>query len=178
MSLAVCIRLDRDAESSVRRIWQEVERLDVVKPLFGGPLVPHITLGCFQPEGDCIPAVKRIGEAHQEFALEFSGVAEDHIPETDKYTIYLRPVFSPLLREIHTHVHEALGAQGVLSVRAQYNPGQWIPHCTLAWGKGKREFEKVCRRIAQIPHPDKCTASSLWVFDLEDLVEVDTIELD
>ena len=177
MSVAVAIRLDRGAESSVRRIWQEVERLGVIKPLFGGPIVPHITLGCFRPTDDCIPAVKRIGKAHTKFALEFSGVGEDYHPETDKYVVFLRPVFSSMLRGIHAHVHEVLLGHGILSLRPQYDPGKWIPHCTLAWGRGKGEFERVCLRIAEVSHPKQSIASAIWVFDLERLVEVDSIEL-
>ena len=109
---------------------------------------PHISLGiCNHLELDA-------------FAQELSAFAADITPfrlpfpnigifSTSEGVVYLGATATAQLLNLHTAFHEIF-KKYAKEQREYYTVGQWVPHCTLAFGLSEEQIAEavtVCRRM-------------------------------
>lgn len=132
MALAVEIYFDGQAEEAVTVLRDKIHSAGIpASPEFAGSR-PHISLSVV--ETDDVDQLARL-------VTEFAGRAV--VPEvrlaalsafaSRQGVLYLAPVPTPALLELHSLFHELLNGAGLES-RPLYRPGEWIPHCTLEVG--------------------------------------------
>ena len=130
MGFAVELSFDAEADTAVRRLWERLEEHGIsdVMPSLGA--CPHISLAVFDSvdTGALRGELKRFAAAEACIDTRFSAVGT--FP-TDECVVYLAPVVTRELLEMHARLHARLDALGMDSVE-NYRPGNWIPHCTVA----------------------------------------------
>ena len=104
--------------------------------IYGGPQrtelgrQPHISLTSFESREPLLLCreVDSLAERFSAFPMRLGSV---EYFATAEGVIYLAPDPCTELNGIHAYFHERLTAHGTTS-HPYYQPGQWIPHCTVA----------------------------------------------
>lgn len=81
---------------------------------------------------------------------------------TDSNVIYLLPVPSRQLLDLHKEFHEHLSREKILSSH-YYLPGQWVPHCTLEFELSDDQFNLAFQLCKQHFSPIHGSFSSIGV---------------
>lgn len=133
MALALELTLDEDADAAVRRIWAGLDDAGVpsLATLLGGRLDPHVTLAVSGDEEamhalgpDLAELVRMAGP--QVLPLGAVGL----FPGADP-PLYLAVTPTERLLRLQAEVDARLRERRI-DTAAEYHPGTWVPHCTLA----------------------------------------------
>lgn len=81
---------------------------------------------------------------------------------TASNVVYLLPVPSQPLLELHQQFHEKLQKEKILSSH-YYLPGQWVPHCTLEFELPDDQFNLTLQLCKKYFSPIRGTFSSIGV---------------
>jgi len=129
MPYAVELFFDPDADARVRQIWSTLSQAGICDYLTGSPSRPHVSLSVFDHDDEfaLIEFVRSWAAPRTRFAIELSGPSR--FPQTT--IVFLSPQASGTLQPMQRDLHAALVAEGA-RVWPQYEPGRWIPHCTIA----------------------------------------------
>lgn len=124
MPFAIVLLMNHKASRKVREIHRVLGKNGIRSPLFS----PHVSLAGFE-EGDLkgiTYAMKKIRLLSKPFPLQFESVGSFPTGRV----LYLAPVVTERLLQLHSRVHRVLKnfAKGY---SPYYLPGGWVPHCTL-----------------------------------------------
>ena len=129
MVAALEMYFDSAAERRVRRLWDALESAGVqtMRGALGGRHRPHLSLiGAKVLDGDAVRQALTGMRAAPALELRF-----DYIGQFLGRVLWLGPVPDPLLLHHHAEVHARLEAAGIEGFD-MYQPGSWVPHCTLS----------------------------------------------
>ncbi len=122
---------------------------------------PHVSLAVF---GDV--EIDQVVKITSDFAPRFRQLpaqldAFGAFP-TASNVVYLLPVPSQPLLELHKQFHEQLQKENILSSH-YYLPGQWVPHCTLEFELPDDQFNLTLQLCKKYFAPIRGTFSSVGV---------------
>lgn len=129
-AFAVALYFDEFSEHRVRQVWQALDERGVPSAgtTYEEGYRPHITLAIVNT-----PDPKGLG---RRLRRALAGVAGIPVTMTAlgfflaaKAPAYLAVAPTRRLLELHDEVHDAIGTAGSWRY---YQPGSWMPHCTLA----------------------------------------------
>jgi 2'-5' RNA ligase superfamily len=129
MVAALEMYFDSAAERRIRRLWDALEDVGVqtMRGALNGRHRPHVSL----LSSDALDAAA-IKQALSGFrAAPPLSLRFDYIGQFLGRVLWLGPVPDPILLHHHTEVHARLDAAGVEGFDV-YQPGSWVPHCTLS----------------------------------------------
>ena len=140
---AIELFIDADAKQKVLAFRDIIYR-DGVQPVQG--LMndkPHISLAVLPKVED-----KKILKLTAEFSenitcFDFRLGAVGTFPTSDN-VLFLYPVPSPRLLEVHAELHDRLKQAGIKS-SPYYFPGNWVPHLTLEFNIAR---EELCQSVS------------------------------
>ena len=147
MGFAVEMYFDPQTEARVRDVWWELARQGVNSYQVDVGARPHVSLAVFL---DLDPECLR--EDMADFArrtpcLPVCLGSVGSFPGGEG-VVFLAPVVSAGLLEMHRCYHEGLARLGVRPV-PYYLPSEWVPHCTVAMHSPGDQLAKavqVCRQ--------------------------------
>jgi 2'-5' RNA ligase len=132
---------DDRADAAVRRLWQLL--VDAGLPSLATHTHrrhrPHVSLAVAEslPDADLTP-LRSVLAAHQPNVQLYTLAT---FPG-DRGALFLGVVATTELLEFHAGVHAALAGQAV-ALWPHYQPGSWVPHCTLAEGMNQAEAARA-----------------------------------
>lgn len=132
MALAVELYFDERTEKAIGALRDEIHAAGIGESESLKGSRPHISLSVVETDdprllADVVSGLSR-GSAPSEIRLgALSSFA------SGQGVLFLSPVPSNSLLELHSRFHAGLLASGLTS-RPFYRPGEWIPHCTLEMG--------------------------------------------
>ena len=130
MPFAVVFYLDEKRADPIRQITRELARQGVAPYLHESGIPPHITLAIYE-QLNCQPCEEKIaqlaGQTHG-FDLTFSFLG---IFQTDNPVVFTAPTVTQELLNYHREIH-ALLKDDAVDAWHLYEPGIWVPHCSLA----------------------------------------------
>jgi len=130
MGFAVELHFDPQAEMRVRSLWDELARQGIrsLPPLIGSR--PHISIAVFDrvDPARVRPELEELAATLAPLPLTFGAVGTFPAKEG---VVFLTPVVTPELLELHQSVHARLDALGLRALEHS-RPGRWVPHCTVA----------------------------------------------
>jgi len=93
---------------------------------------PHVSLAVFEKveTGPLCHEIEELAADQPSIEVRLGSVGT--FP-SDEGVVFLAPVVTPEILEFHRRFHSRLQAIGVSSSR-YYEPGFWVPHCTMAIG--------------------------------------------
>jgi 2'-5' RNA ligase len=121
---------DEETEALVKNIWEELREESIsyyIDEVQDGR--PHLTLASYKEldKENYIRQMETFYDNKQSFDITFN-----HIGSFLNYnTLFLSPTVTEELLDFHTHHHKHFGTYNT-EANKLYEPGQWIPHSTLA----------------------------------------------
>jgi len=131
MPFAVEMFFDEKADKLVREIWEDLAQAKVNSFMIDGDYRPHVTLGVL--EGYTSPGFENEFRSFCErpaFPIKFDCLGVFPRPEG---VIFLGAVVTEQLFSVHREFQTQF-SKLMSGVRPYYLPGNWVPHCTLAYG--------------------------------------------
>ncbi|MEN8208584.1 MAG: 2'-5' RNA ligase family protein [Candidatus Fermentibacteria bacterium] len=168
MACDICLFLDSETESTIRRAWSILRTRGLSSPLLRSGGKPHLTLAIWEDiEPDSIlDDLSDFAKTHRVFPVTFSSIATFG-PESG--TVFLGPVFTPPLIIVHDQLYRIF-REVKDSSAAYYRPGSWLPHCSLTLGLQPEELPEainVCMDIIHLPIKGWIKEIGLLTFDRE-----------
>lgn len=139
---------DPSTEERIRGAWKALDEAGISDSMPKGGYRPHISLGiCNHLELDA-------------FAKELTTFAAGIVPfrvlfpnigifSTSEGVVYWGATVTAQLLNLHTAFHEIF-KKYAKEQREYYTVGQWVPHCTLAFGLSEEQIVEavtVCRQM-------------------------------
>jgi hypothetical protein len=133
VAYAVELRFDQNLAQEVRGLWRALEEIGAGGFGPGGDPVPHLSLAVYDDEGEVDEAaaggmVAVLAAQSATIDVEFASLG---VFPTEERVLFLAPVVTPPLLDIHAAYHAMARALGA-TCRPYYLPGRWVPHCTLS----------------------------------------------
>jgi hypothetical protein len=158
VAYAVEMFFDERADEAVRGLWRRLASagLSSLETYGHARHRPHVSLSVM----DAVPDVAAIGEVQRLPPLLFPALG---MFAGDGGVLFLAPVVTPPLLAVHERVWQSLQGQGHAQW-AQYGPGRWVPHCTLAMGLPPAGLAAAAGLLAGF-HPVEARVTELGVTD-------------
>jgi 2'-5' RNA ligase len=118
------------AEAWVRDCWEKLAAAGIDSSLHEGPYRPHVTFGVWESLADgAADAIARFARETAPLTLRCESLGVFTEPEA---VVFLAALQTHRLSRTHESLHGAI-APVTSGAVAHYEPGHWLPHCTLAW---------------------------------------------
>lgn len=158
---AVELYFDKKMEDDFFSFRESIYRLGVNPVLGNLGDRPHVSLAVF---GDVeieqvIKITSNFAPLCRQFPAQLSSFGA--FP-TDSNVVYLQPVPTQPLLELHKRYHDHLQENNIIS-SYYYLPGQWVPHCTLEFELPDDQFDLALRLCKEHFTPIQGTFSSMGV---------------
>lgn len=149
MPYAIELEFDDALAARVRAGWEDLATAGLGRFMLDVGAEPHISLTGFDEldAAALAPHLARLAHSTQRFPVRLSAVGA--FPG-DANVVFLAPVVSPALLELHRRCHTMLGGLGLAGFEL-YRPGRWMPHCTMAM---EIPTEKVALALERCRHGD------------------------
>ena len=139
---------DPSTEERIRAAWKTLDEAGISDSMPKGGYRPHVSLGiCEHLELNAFEQeLSTFAETVAPFRLLFPSIG---IFSTSEGVVYWGATATAQLINVHTAFHEIF-KKYAKEQREYYTVGQWVPHCTLAFGLSEDEIVKtvnVCRQI-------------------------------
>lgn len=139
---------DPAAEEHIRGAWKILDEAGIGDSMPKGGYRPHVSLGvCEHLTLDIfIKEFTTFAASVTPFRLSFPNIG---IFSTSEGVVYLGATVTAQLLNVHTAFHEIF-KKHAKEQREYYTVGQWVPHCTLAFGLSEHQITEavtVCRQI-------------------------------
>ena len=139
---------DPSTEERIREAWQALDEAGISDSMPKGGYRPHISLGiCEHLELEAFAQeLSNFAASLAPFRLSFPNIG---IFSTSEGVVYWGATATKQLLNLHTKFHEIF-KKYAKEQREYYTVGQWVPHCTLAFGLSEDQIAEavtVCRQI-------------------------------
>ena len=164
MPFAVELFFDPAAEQRVRDVWMELARAKVNSFMIDGQYRPHLTLGVLNEYAS--PAFEnefqRYTEKLEKISLKLDCLGIFPRPEG---VVYLGAVVTDQLLSVHREFQNRF-ANLMTGVRPYYLPGNWIPHCTLAYGLSMEAIPTAIEVCSRVTFPISATVAEISLVEV------------
>jgi 2'-5' RNA ligase len=127
--VAIEFFLDQPSADAVRSVWREIAEAGISPYLHTSGIRPHLTLAVGKDiaEAEVEKALRSWASETASFQVTFASLG---LTPTENANVYLSAVVTADLLALHAGLHDRLGGL-VESSWERYQPGRWVPHCTL-----------------------------------------------
>ena len=139
---------DSPTEARIREAWKALDEAGISDSMPKGGYRPHISLGiCNHLELDAFAQeLSAFAAGITPFRLPFPNIG---IFSTSEGVVYWGATVTEQLLNLHTRFH-GIFKKYAKEQREYYTVGQWVPHCTLAFGLSEEQIVEavtVCRQM-------------------------------
>ena len=139
---------DASTEERIYGTWKAIDEAGISDSMSKGGYRPHVSLGvCDHLETDSLAQELSTFTAEvAPFRLSFPNIG---IFSTSEGVVFLGVTVTEQLLNVHTRFHKIF-KKHAQEQREYYTVGQWVPHCTLAFGLSEHQIAEavtVCRQI-------------------------------
>ncbi len=168
MPYAVELYFNAEMESAVRRVWQVLDEAGLPRlAALGEESRPHLSLAVHSDQlrvADLLPRLQVFAVSQPMVQLSFVSIGTFPMEEG---VLFLAPSFSSDLLIMHTAYYRTFRDLRDLT-NAYYQPGQWMPHCTLAVDLVRAEVGRAVQLcLAAMEQPIEGWVEQLAVLHIE-----------
>lgn len=179
MACDICLFLDGETESVIRRAWSVLRTRGFSSPLLRSGGKPHLSLAIWEDlDPDLVlDDLKDFAKTHRAFPLTFSSVATFG---PGSGTVFLGPVFTPPLLIVHEQLYRIFREVKDFSA-GLYRPGSWVPHCSLTLGLPPEDIANAllaCMELIELPIKGWVCEIGLLTFDRESIHSIRSYRLE
>ena len=165
MPYGVMLYFDSQSEKTIMDIWQALAESNLSSSMLDAGIRPHLTLAIYE-ELNCRPCeneLVKITTKTSSLPIQFTHLGIFTNPEP---IIFAAPLVTSDLLDFHNELHARLAGDGK-DPWELYQPGKWVPHCTLSLGykiEDQAEILKICQKM---PLPLEVQAVKLGVVNFK-----------
>lgn len=156
MPFAIELYFDDLAETAVRQVWDVIAQTSFNSRMIDSGYRPHVSLAVYDNDALEIDRLQQdlttYAQAISSFNLCLSFVGTF---VSDEGVIFLGPTVTQDLLDAHTTFHHLFKGYNK-DLRSYYAIGNWIPHCTLAYGLSRKAYVELTSIDWKIPLPLLC----------------------
>ena len=139
---------DPPTEARIREAWNTLNEARISDSMPKGGYRPHVSLGvCNHLETNSLAQeLTTFAAGIAPFRLSFPNIG---VFSTSEGVVYLGTTVTEQLLNVHTAFHKIF-KKHAKEQREYYTVGQWVPHCTLAFGLSEYQIAEavtLCRQI-------------------------------
>ena len=139
---------DPSTEERIRGAWNALDEAGISDSMPKGGYRPHISLGiCEHLELDAFAKeLSTFAAGIAPFRLSFPSIG---IFSTSEGVVYWGATVTEQLLNLHAAFHDIF-KKYAQEQREYYTVGQWVPHCTLAFGLSEEQIAEavtICRQM-------------------------------
>ena len=142
---------DPSTEERIRGAWKTLDEAGISDSMPKGGYRPHISLGvCDHLETNSLAQeLSTFAASVTPFRLSFPNIG---VFSTSEGVVYLGATVTAQLLNVHTAFHEIF-KKYAKEQREYYTVGQWVPHCTLAFGLSEEQIVEAVTVCWQMDLP-------------------------
>ena len=170
MGYAVELALDKPDAEPLRNLFELTNSI-----MLELEAIPHVSLAVFE-EVDTAKLVNVVGafaKETQPFCLRFSSIG---IFPGEENVVFLAAVVTEELLRLHAELHERLNAAR-LDSDPLYQPGAWVPHCTITMSEPLGESLETIRTIHGQEALGEYRVSEIQVIEFRPVVNLASFQL-
>ncbi|MGC9503382.1 2'-5' RNA ligase family protein [Baaleninema sp.] len=172
---SVELYFDENSSNRIRQLWEKVRSIASGSPARFHSR-PHISLAVLADgnASELATLVSTISRQESSLELQFSSVG---VFPTDEGIIFLAPVVTQSLLQLHQQFHQQLKAIDAVSIE-YYQPHRWVPHCTIAQHLKPDEIAKALEIVRSSDLFDNVTLCEIGLVEAFPVQTVCSIPLD
>lgn len=170
MSFAVVLYFEEKHEKEFLHVWESLSRENLTANLVEAEIRPHITLAIFD-ELNCRPCESQlsiVAANTRPISFQITHLGLFINPEP---VVFAAPTVTQDLLSFHKHLHDVLATEAKNSWE-MYQPGQWVPHCTLALGFDLKNLGRIFEKCLDLGLPMQVQADQIGVVEFQPMKDV------
>jgi 2'-5' RNA ligase len=175
MAYAVVFYFDEISEIPILNVWNELGKVNLSSSLHKETIRPHMTLAIY----DSINCSECEGEIkHFSAKSGILNIQVDHfgIFPRQSSVIFIAPPPNNKLMGFQEKIHQILTGN-VKGSWEMYQPGNWVPHCTLARDIEKKDFPTAIETCMKMKLPLDLRITRVGVVEFEPIIPLFDIGL-
>jgi 2'-5' RNA ligase len=164
MAYAITLLFDPETEKQLAQFWKLFDEAGIPDKE-QRKIRPHITL-CIFEEIACADCECRISEIASDFSLHTLMLDHLGIFHQQDNVLFIAPTPNPQLLALQKRVFEDISAFATLPWK-MYQPGTWVPHCTLANGLQDAELVRAVALSLQISLPIEAKITDIGIIQFD-----------
>lgn len=170
MGYAVELFLDPPEAEELRESMKIIES---PIPVLGGS--PHISLAVFDEVE--LPALVEVVRDFAARTRAFQvGMSSIGIFPSDSHIVFLAPVVTRQLLDLHEVFHSQLQNTGLLC-HSLYRPGSWVPHCTVTFDVGSHQIIEAIDLLENAKCLKDYRVSSIHIVSFRPVIDIASFPL-
>ena len=164
MPFVVELYFDPLTEASIRGAWKAIDEAGISDSMPKGGYRPHVSLGvCDHLETDSLAQeLSNFAASVAPFRLSFPNIG---VFSTSEGVIFLGVTVTEALLSVHAAFHKIF-KKYAREQREYYTVGQWMPHCTLAFGLSETQIVEAVTLCRQIVLPTSTKVREIGVVEV------------
>jgi len=170
MAFAVVLYFEEIHENEFLRIWESLSSENLTSNLVEAEIRPHITLAIYD-ELNCRPCesqLAKVASHTQPISFQITHLGLFTQPEP---VVFAAPTITHELLSFHEALHDAL-VKETKNPWEIYQPGHWVPHCTLALGFDLKNLGKIINKCLNLQLPMQVRADRVGVVEFQPMKDV------
>jgi len=165
MPYGVMLYFDNQTEKTISNIWQSLAEHKLSSSMLDSGIRPHITLAIYE-ELECQPCeneLVKITSKTPSPSILFTHLGTFTNPEP---VIFAAPLVTKQLLDFHREISLSLAGDGK-NPWELYQPGKWVPHCSLALGYKFENQAEIFRLCQVMPLPMRVQVVQIGVVNFK-----------
>lgn len=151
MPYAIVLYFDQKTEEVISGLWKRLADEGISSEIAASGIRPHLTLAIYD-ELKCQPCENELSRLAADSSFMLLNASHLGIFYQPDLILFLAPTPGQALLAFHARIHTniAVEAQGSWPL---YQPGRWVPHCTLAMNLTQDSLSRALPLCAALPLP-------------------------
>jgi len=170
MPFALVMYFDSPSEKPIRDLWQKIADAGITSTLVKAGVRPHLTLSVFD-QLSCLPCEEELEDfAHKTRLIDLQATHIGFFTKPDP-VVFVAPTPTRELMDFHRNVLLALTPDAE-PISANYLPGTWVPHCTVALDFPRKRMPDVVDLCLDLPLPFNLRATQVGVVEFQPMKDL------
>ncbi|MDO9547306.1 MAG: 2'-5' RNA ligase family protein [Pelolinea sp.] len=175
MAYAIVLYFDENSEYPIYDVLDKLGEKGLSPSIHKGSIRPHMTLAIYDSINcsECEDEIKRFCEKP-----EILNIQADHfgIFPHETSVIFIAPAPTNELMNFQKKIHQILEGN-VGEAWEMYQPGKWVPHCTLARDINKKDLSAALEICIQMKLPLDLRITQIGVVEFEPITPLFEVNL-
>ena len=165
MPYAVMLYFDNQTETTINKVWQALADDNLATGVQYAGIRPHITLAIYD-ELDCRSCENELVKITSKTVSMAIQLAHLGIFTNPELVVFAAPAPTKEFLDFHENLHSSLASEAK-KPWGLYQPGNWVPHCTLALDFKMENLTEIIHRCKTLPFPMDVRAVQLGVVEFQ-----------
>ena len=170
MPFALVMYFDSLSEKPIRELWQKIADAGITSTLARAGVRPHLTLTIFDQVSRIPREDELAGFARKSHLTDLQATYIGFFSQPDP-VVFVAPTPTQELMDFHRSIIHVL-MEDAQPISANYLPGTWVPHCTIALDFPKKRIPEVVELCLDLPLPFIMHATQVGVVEFQPMKDL------